>query len=381
MTVQTMRSRLSHSDLVALTRSTNDDERAAATRKICRRIDATPLSDGETQQAEEILRILSRDAAELVRRAMAVTLSNSPKLPRDVAQKLAQDIDSIAMPILERSPMLSDRDLAEFIQSGSVERQVAIASRPIISAALGRFIVSKADREAVARVVANDGAELDEPALNHVLQRFPKDTELSDSMAHRDTLPMIIVEKLINVVSRSAFDHLVNHHELPPQLAIEIATGARERATLDLVAQAGMASDMERFVQQLALNGRLTPSLVVRAALMGHMRFLEWSLAELAGVPHRKTWLMVHDAGPLGLRAIFERSGLPSRMFPAIRTAVDVFHASESEGLADNRDAFRRRMLQRTLTQFQALPREDADYLLDRLDALDNGTGPMLKSA
>lgn len=371
MTVQTLRARLSWSDIEALTRADNDDARAEAARKVCSRINTIRLTDEERIQAEQILRLLSRDAAELVRRALAATLRNSPKLPRDVALKLAHDVETVALPILERSPMLSDKDLAEIIAAGDNARQVAIAGRPAISAPLSRFIATKAGRDAVLRIVDNHGAELDEAGLGGAITRFPGDADIAGSMTKRPRLPVAIAEKLVHLVSGAAFDHLVNHHELPPQLAIELAAGARERATLDLAAQAGLAGDMQRFVQQLALNERLTPSLVVRAALMGHMRFLEWALSELAGVPHRKTWLMVHDAGPLGLRAIFERSGLPTRMFPAIRTAVSVYHATEAEGGSGDRDSFRRRMIERALTQFQALPREDADYLLDRLDAID----------
>ena len=95
------------------------------------------------------------------------------------------------------------------------------------------------------------------------------------------------------------------------QLAIEIASGARERATLDLVEQAGLSSDPARFVQQLHLNGRLTPSLIMRALCLGHMGFVEHALAELGGIPRSKAWLMVHDAGTLGLSTTAGLEPLP----------------------------------------------------------------------
>ena len=81
------------------------------------------------------------------------------------------------------------------------------------------------------------------------------------------------------------------------------------------------------------------------------MTFFEWGVAELAGVPHHRTWLMIHDAGPLGLRAIYERAGLPARLFPAFRAAVDTFHALEFDGGARDLERFQQRMLQRFLTQ------------------------------
>ena len=98
------------------------------------------------------------------------------------------------------------------------------------------------------------------------------------------------------------------------------------------------------------------------------MIFFEWGVAELAQVPHHRTWLMIHDAGPLGLRAIYERAMLPARLFPAFRAAVDTFHAMEFDGGPRDQERFQERMLQRFLTQPQAAAREDVDYLLTRMD-------------
>jgi uncharacterized protein (DUF2336 family) len=100
------------------------------------------------------------------------------------------------------------------------------------------------------------------------------------------------------------------------------------------------------------------------------MSFFECAVAELAGVPHHRTWLMIHDAGQLGLRAIYERAGLPARLYPAFRVAVDTYHTMEFDGGPRDRERFQERMLQRFLTQTQTTQRDDVDYMLDKLDRL-----------
>jgi uncharacterized protein (DUF2336 family) len=100
------------------------------------------------------------------------------------------------------------------------------------------------------------------------------------------------------------------------------------------------------------------------------MAFFEWGVAELAGVPHHRTWLMIHDAGELGLTAIYERAGLPSRLLPAFRAAVDTFHSVEFDGGADDQARFQRRMLERFLSQPHAISKDDIDYMLDKIDQL-----------
>jgi uncharacterized protein (DUF2336 family) len=98
------------------------------------------------------------------------------------------------------------------------------------------------------------------------------------------------------------------------------------------------------------------------------MRFVEHALAELSGVSHQRIWLMIHDAGPLGLQAVFDRAGLPRKMLPAFKAAVTVFHDTQHDGGPNDRARFRARMIERVLTQFQAIPKDDLDYLLDKLD-------------
>ena len=100
----TTRAALTDEDIRTLVKGATPDERAIAARKICRRLDAAVLSDEDRAHAQEILRVMAHDAAEMVREALSVTLKSSPLVPRDVAVQLAQDVERICMPILGASP-------------------------------------------------------------------------------------------------------------------------------------------------------------------------------------------------------------------------------------------------------------------------------------
>jgi len=194
------------------------------------------------------------------------------------------------------------------------------------------------------------------------------------AVAYRSALPLAVTEKLITMVTDKVREHLIDHQALTPQTALQIALGTRERATIDLVDQAGRSPDHKGFARHLNAAGRLSASLLMRALANGHMSFFEWGMAELSGVPHHRTWLMIHDAGPLGLKAIYERAGLPARLFPAFRAGVDTYHSMEAEGGATEPGVFQERMLQRFLTQPKTATREDMDYLLEKLDRVRDET-------
>ena len=364
----TTRAALTDADISSLVRGATPDERAVAAHKICRRIEDAQLTDEDRDVACEILRVMAADAAELVRRALAVTLKSSDILPRDVAIQLAKDVESVATPLLSFSPVYTDEDLAEIIRFSGPVRQIAIASRATLSETVTTALVEHGSEVAVRTACANDNAAFAETGLQKAISRFANSQNLLAAVAYRRVLPLSVAERLVNMVGDQVRDHLVNHHALAPEIAIQIAVGARERATIDLVDQAGRTADVERFVVHLAANDRLTASLLLRALAHGHMTFFEWGVAELAKVPHHRTWLMIHDAGPLGLRAIYERAGLPVRLFPAFRAGVDTFHTVEFDGGSRDQQRFQERMLERFLTQATPAPKEDLDYLIEKLD-------------
>ncbi|MDB5427223.1 MAG: hypothetical protein JWR47_2766 [Phenylobacterium sp.] len=368
--MSTTRSALTEADIRTLVKGATADERAAAAYKLCRAVEAAPLGDEDRETAAEILRVMAADASEMVRRALAVTLKASPLVPRDVALKLARDVESISLPMLACSPAFTDGDLARIARLGGPVRQLAIARRPMLSRTVTDAIAEHGGARAVSAACANDNADFAEAALQQVLVRFEKHERVLAAVAYRNVLPPSVSERLITLVGDQLRDHLIAHHAVDPETALGLAVGSAERATVDLVDQAGRAPDVRAFVAHLAAEQRLTPSLLLRALANGHMAFFEWGVAELAGVPHHRTWLMIHDAGPLGLRAIYERAGLPARLFPAFRAAVDTFHSLEFDGGAHDLERFQERMLQRFLTQPQSTAREDVDYLLDKMDAV-----------
>src|SRR4029078_8925061 len=100
-----------------------------AARKLCRSIDAGPLSPEDRESAGEILRLMAGEAGELLRKAIVDTLKASVDVPRDVALKLARDVESISLPMLNFSPVFTDADLADIARLGGRGRPPAIAKR------------------------------------------------------------------------------------------------------------------------------------------------------------------------------------------------------------------------------------------------------------
>jgi len=266
--------------------------------------------------------------------------------------------------------VFSEDDLAEIVRIGGPVRQGAVARRPVLPETVTDAIAEFGAAEAVRTACENKGADFSENGLSTAIARFEQSESVLEAVALRAALPASVTERLITLVTGELRERLINGHDVTPETALAVAIGARERASLDLVEQAARAANLPAFVAHLRRGQRLTASLLLRALANGHMAFFEWGLAELSGVPHHRTWLMVHDAGELGLKAIYERAGLPVRLLPAFRAAVDAYHALEFDGGPHDLARFQRRMLERFLTQPVAISRDDVDYLLDKIDQL-----------
>ncbi|MEE3627152.1 DUF2336 domain-containing protein [Nitrospirillum sp. BR 11752] len=360
---------LTHQDVQRLLADPSATTRAEMATKVAAQFGADQLSPSERALAEDIVRLMARDAAVRVRSALSESLKTYPAIPRDVALQLARDVEEVSLPFIEVSSVLTDADLIELIKTGSDAKQSAVAKRPEVSEGVADVLVETGGETAVATLMGNEAARVTEAALTRVLNRFPKSDAVHAPLIERGSLPVTIAERLVTMVSEQLRERLVERHELPADVASDIVLQGREKATYGLV---GVATDaqLETLVEQLYRNGRLSPSLLLRSLCMGDVAFFEVALAQLARIPTPNARMLIHDAGKLGMKALFDRTGMPQSIYPAIKVALDVASETEFDGGEHDLERHRRKMLERILTQFEEMASDDLDYLLSKLTDL-----------
>ncbi|MBN2751428.1 MAG: DUF2336 domain-containing protein [Rhodospirillaceae bacterium] len=365
--------RLTESDVRKLLADPSSNNRAETAAKLAIEFDQGNLSPSERAMAEQIFRIMVKDAEVRVREALSINLKENPNVPHDVAVTLAQDVDQVALPVLLFSELLSDDDLVQIVRSQNPQKQKAIATRAHVSATVAEAIVEDAGKEAVVALVSNDGADIPEKSLDRVIDKYGDDEAVQTPMVRRSVLPVTIVERLVHQVSENLREHLLTHHEMPPSMAADLILQARERATIGLSTDSS-EDDVERLVNQLYNNGRLTPSIVLRALCMGDMKFFEYAMARRVGIPVMNARMLIHDSGALGLDGLYTKSGMPQSFYPAIRAAIAVAKEMNYDGEEGDRERYARRMLERILTQYGDLgvdfDNDDLEYLLTKMSTL-----------
>ena len=91
------------------------------------------LSASARETAAAILEVLSQDVALVVRQATCEQVLHCPFLPPNIARRLAQDVDSVAVPIIRCSTALSDADLIALIGERDTLAQVSVAGRDTVT--------------------------------------------------------------------------------------------------------------------------------------------------------------------------------------------------------------------------------------------------------
>lgn len=369
-----MSNTLTKADVERLINDPTPEARAETAAKVAGEFGEKNLSKKERKIAEEIFRVLMKDAEVRVREALSVRLHHAEDLPHDVAVTLAKDVESVALPILRFSEVLSDADLIEIIRESAPAKQETIAQRDKVSSGVADALIDSENDQAVARLVANQGAELNDDAIGRVIEQYEDSDVVADSLVRRPNLSAAISERLVSALSGRLESFLVEQHDLAPDTASSLILQVRERATVSLVSEGSSDEELERLVGQLHANERLTPTLVLRALCMGDISFFEVAVAQLAGVTIQNARILIHDKGTLGLESIYLRAGLPERLFAAVRAGVEVVQETDYDGGENDRNRYIERMLERILTQCEdpseRLSEDDIEFLMSKLQQL-----------
>lgn len=365
-----MLSQLSVADVQQLMTNPAAEIRARTAAKVTDQLNGNRLSTQERALAFDILGKLADDASSRVRKALAEGLCRTTDLPRDLALKLAADVENVALPMLELCTIFTDEDLIALVRTGPEPKQIAIASRAEVSEPVCHALIDTNHTAVVKALMVNEGARLDESCLSTVLDRFGDHGEIKSAMVHRTSLPLTISERLVTMVSEQLRQHLLVHHELPLKVASDLALESRERAIGGLVEDNAGAPDIRALAKQLYGNGRLTPGLVVRVLCAGDLTFFEEALALMAVVSRENARALVHDQGSLGLKAICERAGFAPPFLEAVRIALGMFHEQYPCGSPEERRAFCQEMIERIKTRFLGTDLRDLEDLLSHLRKL-----------
>jgi uncharacterized protein (DUF2336 family) len=354
---------LESSDLKKLQQASSGAVREEIAKKIASGFSAGEFNANEKKIAIEIFQLLLNDAEIQVRKMLSTHLAPSMEAPYEIILPLAKDISEVALPVLEKSYVLSEEDLIAITESThDVGIMSAIARRDTVSRELSGALLQKSNIAVVETLLRNKSANIDEKDLSGIYANCHQNGSILELMVKRGGLPVTLAEKLFVAVSDEMKKVLTQQYKLSVQMADSTVKDARELATLGLLDSDMQTMDIAKLVGQLYQHGRLTLSIIIRSLCLGEMRFFEHAMAKLADVPIANARILVLDGGE-GFSSLYKTSCLPMELYSATCYLLKVALEETSYGRYQRTD-FKQRLANRLMQDENAGKIEYMDYLL-----------------
>ncbi len=344
-------------------RHASPGERAEATSALARAYLHSDLTLDDLSAAEGAMIMLLDDPSPLVRGALAHVFASAQKAPPVVVHALAADQPDVAIPVLTRSPLLSDDDLVDLFATAPADSQMAIASRAMLSRPVAAAIAEVGSAQACLALLENPDADIALFSIDRIIERFGHLSAIRENLIARHDLPMASRQALLAKLSQTLAGFVTARHWLGSEHAEYAAREACEKATVALAAETpyGEIAELMRHLRQ---SGQLTAGMILRALLSGNVVLFEEAIAELTGMPIDRVSAYIHDKNISGFRAIYTRAGLPNAAYPAFREAIAALRDGILVGETGGVSRLKRRMVERVLEACVAERRDDMASLV-----------------
>lgn len=326
--------------------------RAQATRALARAYLVSDVDDDTLSAMEAAMTVVLDDPSAEVRYALAEALAPSLEAPRHIILALAADLPEIAALVLSRSPVFIDVELVEIVAGAEEALQVAVAARPRLSNAVSAAIAEVGDRAACRRMIANKGASIARISFRRMAERFGEDAEMREALLQRPDLAPDVRQMLIRSLSHALGALVVGKSWVAEARAQALTREVCERATVALAAETE-TEELGALVEHLRVTGQLNTALLLRAVCAGNVALFETALSVLAKVPEARVTSLTRSGRQRGLRAIYDKAGLPPMAFEAFVAALDACRTMAEEGGPRDRYRFTLQMVESVLARYR----------------------------
>ena len=319
--------KLDHTDVTHLLEQNTPAAQLAVVEKMSHQYldnNAEHFNGEQSALAEDIFRLLMKNAETHVRAALAHNLKSAGNVPKDIIVSMAKDVEEVSLPVLTFSDVLTDADLLEIIQSSNDEaKHLAIAGRQTVSEKISDALVETGREKVVATLVKNEGAAIAETTFNKIVDRHSQNEAIVQSMIERGSLPIAVAEKMMEKVSGVIRDKLKAKYEgqLENAKLNKVVEQSLEVATLKLMGLKTSDAELLKMLKNLGDTGKLSP---FTALCMGDWHLFEVSMSRLARVPLNNVKVLLLEKGEEGFQALYAKSELPESMMEAVGLAVKV---------------------------------------------------------
>jgi uncharacterized protein (DUF2336 family) len=301
-----------------------EDENEDVRHDLAERVGRVVPGLSQDQQAKawrtvhQVLGLLARDQLPRVRRALSEALKSLPDAPHDIVLMLAKDPEAtVAAPVLEFSPVLTDDDLRAIIEASPMTAQLSAISRRInVGEEVSNAIVGTGNVDAITMLLKNSSAQIREETLDAIIDAAPRQSAWHEPLVHRPNMNARAALRIAEFVAESLIQKLAARTDIDAETVTTLSKIVRDKLRKD-EGKTGLAPDdpdaalhpdalkiAGRQCEALANSGKLSPAYILNAAAEGVTPLVVAGLARLADLPVKAVAEVVRTTSAKGMLAV-----------------------------------------------------------------------------
>jgi uncharacterized protein (DUF2336 family) len=267
---------------------------------------------------------LARDEENEVRAILAEEIKDQPLVPKSVIDTLAHDADpSVALPVIEFSPLLEDRDLIELVVATRASTILsAVARRKHLSGEVSDAVATTLDTKAVSALLANTDAAIRTTTLDKIIAQAAEVAEWHAPLVVRADLSKSAVKRLASFVGSALIDALAARDGLDESTRNHLKKKITERRVREAEAEAAVIEAARR-------AGTLNEAFVAEAVEECRKETVVRALAVLAKTDESIVRRLLESRSPKAAVALVWRAGLSMRV--ALKLQIQVMRLTGHE--------------------------------------------------
>ncbi|MUZ57253.1 DUF2336 domain-containing protein [Agrobacterium vitis] len=296
-------------------------DRAKAANALGRAYLHSPMTEDDRRSTYVAMTYLLDDPSPKVRLALAEALACSAEAPRAILISLCEDQPEIASRVILCSPVLQDRDLVDLAGRGSGMTRAFIAARPQLSSAVAAALSEIGDLPECLVLLDNPTAAISPFSLLRLAERHGTHDAVRGVLLERLDLPgrarHLLVSQASQALAASGLLRFSLGESKLTRLNREIGVSAAA-----VIAGEVSFDEIPDLVEQMRINGQLTPALLIELLCRGKVDFFASAIESLSGLQERRVRSILATGRMHAVRALLLSAGLDHTIAPLFVEAV-----------------------------------------------------------
>jgi uncharacterized protein (DUF2336 family) len=304
--------------LLAFAQDTSEAGRSQLTNAVATFFDEHTLNENEQKIASEILVNLVKQAEVDLRQSLAERLSTQENVPADVILFLANDVISVAKPILLHSPLLRDIDLIQIISSRGSEHWRSISQRQELSPVIVDRLIDMNDPETALKLIANERVVFPKNCIRKLVKVSLRSEELQAPLLRRPEIDSDTAIDLYLCVSQALRKEIVERFSIPEAVIDKAIENLVQELSYEAKGIRQVTPEMLTLAQRFMERGEINADLLIKTLRRGQISFFIALFSKKSGFPSDVVVKLVQKEGGKSFTIVCRSLGMMKSEFASI---------------------------------------------------------------